>query len=206
MDDEFIPQLISTRTVKHINKMITSGSGSDANPGVKLTNWATHLKYFYSHYIKTNLFPLIIFAFIGIILLFKYLVKKEKDTIIQKNKDKKTITYIEPSDDTGTKTKTKLKPESDSDAQIYELRLNEPNLESNPDPNPEPNSKPNPDSDLDPDSDSFYLGIGPDSDSDPDPDDFSFIQTQTSSDAFSSPNDNYSKQKYNELGRMLTGS
>jgi len=204
MDDEFIPQLISTRTVKHINKMITSGSGSDANPGVKLTNWATHLKYFYSHYIKTNLFPLIIFAFIGIILLFKYLVKKEKDTIIQKNKDKKTITYIEPSDDSGTKTKTK--PESDSDAQIYELKLNEPNLESNPDPNPEPNSKPNPDSDLDPDSDSFYLGIGPDSDSDPDPDDFSFIQTQTSSDAFSSPNDNYSRQKYNELGRMLTGS
>lgn len=76
MDFESIPQLISNKTLKQLNKLCLN---NNIQPNIINTDYNTYLLKFYKNYIKKNLFPLILVGFILLILLIKFIIKKEKD-------------------------------------------------------------------------------------------------------------------------------
>lgn len=78
------PELVSSKTIKKLTKLIQQ-------PVDKEPTWKENLAYFYSDYIRPNLFALIVMVLVAIFLSIKYLLKQEADEEEQriKRKDRK---------------------------------------------------------------------------------------------------------------------
>lgn len=78
-NDTLLPNLISKKTVKDINKMFQNGGFQKGSELVKCSDWSTNLIDFYFKYINHNLFPIIVISSLFIFLIIKYILKKERD-------------------------------------------------------------------------------------------------------------------------------
>lgn len=75
------PELISSKTMKNITKMLKSSEKGEPQ-------WSDNLKHFYINYIRPNLFPLIVLLIVMVFLIIRYTLKKEKQE--EKKKKKKS--------------------------------------------------------------------------------------------------------------------
>jgi len=73
------PAIVSEKTINKISKPI------DPIKQITIVSWSDNLSGFYENYIKPNMFPLVIFILVGIILFIKYIMKYDKD---EKKKEK----------------------------------------------------------------------------------------------------------------------
>jgi hypothetical protein len=158
MNNELLPNLISSKTVKYIDTLIITNDKVVPNLNI-------HLYNIYNNYLKQNLFPLILISFVCIILFIKYLLKKEKDVKLKmvKNINKKKIIYVD-----NIKEKEEPKIENNKESELDDELFENNNESSN-------------------------------------SDEYDDIDLGKYSHALINENmeNNYSKQKYNELADML---
>ena len=67
------PAIVSEKTINKISKPI------DPIKQITIVSWSDNLSGFYENYIKPNMFPLVIFILVGIVLFIKYIMKYDKD-------------------------------------------------------------------------------------------------------------------------------
>jgi hypothetical protein len=67
------PAIVSEKTINKISKPI------DPIKQITIVSWSDNLSGFFENYIKPNMFPLIIFILVGIVLFIKYIMKYDKD-------------------------------------------------------------------------------------------------------------------------------
>ena len=80
LDNNMIaPRLVSKKTIKKLGKIFQK-------PIINEPTWRDNLLSFYTENIKPNLFAIIIFICIFVYLMIKYLLKKEKDEFVKKDK------------------------------------------------------------------------------------------------------------------------
>lgn len=73
------PRLVSKRTIKKLGKVFKK-------PIINEPSWRDNLLLFYNDNIKPNLFAIIIFFLVFVLLTIKYLLKKEKNEMAKKKK------------------------------------------------------------------------------------------------------------------------
>jgi len=76
------PDLISTKTLKQLNKTCQIG-------GTHAPEWSSNMNDFYLTYIQPNMFPIIVFGLIILFLSIKYILKQERKKVKPSKKHKK---------------------------------------------------------------------------------------------------------------------
>ena len=76
------PSLISSKTLKHIDKLVQGGDGGKLQP-----DWKKSATLFYGDYVKPNLLPLIVLFIVVIYLTIRYVIKKNKDEEVSLEED-----------------------------------------------------------------------------------------------------------------------
>lgn len=73
------PNLVNHKTIKKLTKSLQKPIGSEPT-------WKENLLYFYSDYIRPNLFALLVMVLVTIYLSIKYFLKKESDEQLKRKK------------------------------------------------------------------------------------------------------------------------
>lgn len=77
-----LPHLVSHKIMKNLSKILKTTAHKEPT-------WRENLEFFYTDYIKPNLFALIVFMLIGVFLVLKYYNKQENEIIEKREKKRK---------------------------------------------------------------------------------------------------------------------